>query len=335
MEFEKYDFSRIQFNHQINNGIGFRYKEERLVVIEAIDTVAEELVDLLAENRELLTERQEELCRDFDCDFLLLTWKEQEEDRCLFFSNTKRVRALEFLDYLISEFGLVKGDANVASGRIATAILKVQMAGLDLTDTMEFMLKMTQSYFEDCDWIEAGDYAQQHILDIQAMQKYTKKQIPWAYVKSLDVAEEGNKFFIKSLENESGLTITAGADTYIMIGCRGEIYDISRKKFESTYEETDQVLDVFEMMLDFLPAVETIPEGEYISLDETARLCYPKRGKEIYACQLDKRTKVFPVNKNQEYFLGRPGDYMAVRPDDYSDIYIIQREIFSQTYEEV
>ena len=38
------------------------------------------------------------------CHFLLIVWKEQEEDRQLFFSDTKRTRAIEFMDYMISEF---------------------------------------------------------------------------------------------------------------------------------------------------------------------------------------------------------------------------------------
>ena len=79
--------------------------------------------------------------------------------------------------------------------------------------------------------------------------------------------------------------------------------------------------------------VSKLPVGDYISLDELAKLCYPRRGVGIYACELQRRTKVFPASDNGEYFLGRPGDYMAVRLDDFTDIYVIQREIFLQTYE--
>ena len=118
-----------------------------------------------------------------------------------------------------------------------------------------------------------------------------------------------------------------------MIGCRGEIYDIEKEKFENTYDVTDGKLDIFEQMLDFLPEVERESDGVYISLDEMAHLCYPKQGIEIYAKEIEKRTKVFPVMREQEYFLGRPGDYMAIRADDLCDIYIIQGEIFKQTYE--
>lgn len=33
--------------------------------------------------------------------------------------------------------------------------------------------------------------------------------------------------------------------------------------------------------------------------------------------------------------MGRPGDYLAVRLDDITDIYVIQRDIFAETYEKV
>ena len=333
---EQYGFEKAHRElERIGESECFFNREKSLMVTEIPKEGADLLLSWLTENREGLNQWQERIWKEQGCEFLLLVWREQEEERLLFFSYSRRVRALEFLDYLIADFGLLKGDANCASGRISSVILKVQMAGVDLADTMEYFLKQSQSYFEDCDWIEAGTYGSQYASEIRRMQLYTKKQIPWAYVKSLDVTYSGGMFTMKSLENESGLTLQAAEETYIMIGCRGEIYDITREKFQCTYQATEEKVDIFAMMLDFLPAVETVPEGEYIGLDEIAHLCYPKTDNGIYAMELKQRTKVFPVNKDQEYFLGRPGDYLAVRADDFSDIYIIQKDIFLQTYEEI
>ena len=192
---------------------------------------------------------------------------------------------------------------------------------------------MTDSYFVDCDLVMAAEYGVKMEKSIKEMKRYHKKKIPWAFVRSTDIVADGEKIHIKSLENESGLQLTAHENVFIMIGCRGEIYDIEKEKFENTYDVTDGKLDIFEQMLDFLPEVERESDGAYISLDEMAHLCYPKQGIEIYAKEIEKRTKVFPVMREQEYFLGRPGDYMAIRADDLCDIYIIQGEIFKQTYE--
>lgn len=267
------------------------------------------------------------------CHFLLLLWKEQEEDRFLFFSDTRRVRAIEFMDYMISEFGLVKGNASVASGQISSAVWKVQMSGMDMEDTMEYCLERAVAYDAEIHIIEAGEFGVRERAYIETLPQYVKKKIPWAYVRSTDIVPDGERFQIRSLENESGVVLTAHPDIYIMIGCRGEVYDIAREKFERTYESTEAVLDVFEQMLDFLPEAKVLKKEEYVSLDELAHLCYPKQGNAIYAVPLKDRTKVFPANGTGDYYLGRPGDYMAVRKEDVTDIYIIQQDIFRQTYE--
>lgn len=297
----------------------YRYTEESLVVAE----IEKGALPALTEDKTA-----------WDCQFLLFLWKENEEQCLRFFSDTNKIRALEFLDYLLPEFGLVRGDALVADGRVADAILQVQMSDVDLTESTLYFLKRIWSYFYDCDCIVAEEYGNVCQSEIRSMKMYLKKRIPWAFVRTRDVVREGETICIKSLENESGLEVVSGDDHYIMIGFRGEIYDIKREKFVCTYEATEEPLDVFAQMMDMLPVAEIQSTGNYVDLEEVAHLCYPKNGAGIYAKPLEKRTKVFPKGEGQEYFLGRPGDYLAVRPDDDCDIYVIEREIFSQTYEE-
>lgn len=353
---EDYGFVKIEIDDaQMNIERCYRYEKDSLVVAEISEDSGEQLLNRYLNERDvfgsglsgskfqnldvegLTTENAQcyqELLRMCQCRLLLLVWKLQDEERLLFLSHTRRVRALEFLDYLIAEFGLVKGNAECASGQISSAILSVQIADIDVKDALEYFLRMTVSYYEDCEWLEAATYGIVHNEEIARMTAYYKKKIAWAYVKSIDVVPEGELIRIKSLENESGMLMTADENTYIMIGCRGEVYNITKEKFERTYEVTEEELDIFEQMLDFLPAIERVSDGDYISLDDVARLCYPKQGTGIYACELSHRTKVFPANESTEYFLGRPGDYLAIRLEDFQDIYVIQREIFQQTYEE-
>lgn len=331
MKPERYGFMMVDVaKDELNIKQCYRYEKEAFVVAEVSCEDGDNLMNRYLGEQDAF---DDEWLKALECHFLLLVWKSQDEDRLLFLSDTRRVRALEFLDYLIAEFGLVRGNAGCASGQISSAILSVQISDMELSDTMEYFLRMSTSYYEDCNWIEAAQYGVVHCDEIAHMTKYYKKKIAWAYVKSTDVVPVGEQIRIKSLENESGMLLTADEDRYIMIGCRGEVYDITREKFERTYEETNEPLDIFEQMLDFLPAIEKVSDGDYISLDEVAHLCYPRRGAGIYAAELERRTKVFPSNGNAEYFLGRVGDYMAVRLDDFTDIYVIQREIFLQTYE--
>lgn len=274
----------------------------------------------------------EQLRKNLDCQCLLLVSKSKEEFLLFFCSGTKEIRALEFLDTLLCEFGLVKGNAEYATGQISSAILQVQLANAEIPDAISYFLLKTASYFEDCDYIEAEEYGIRFKEEILSLPRYTKRREGFAYVKSLDIAAPKETLRIKTLENKSGMLLSASEETYIMIGCRGEVYDIKRETFENSYEATEEPLDVFEQMLDFIPAVENTDTGAYISLDSLAHICYPKPGAGIYARKLTKRTKIFPAN-SREYFYGRPGDYIATRSDDLRDSYIIQGEIFKDTYE--
>ena len=42
--------------------------------------------------------------------------------------------------------------------------------------------------------------------------------------------------------------------------------------------------------------------------------------------------KVFGKGRG-DYFIGKAGDYLAIRLDDLQDMYIIRREVFERTYE--
>ncbi|MBO5470181.1 MAG: hypothetical protein J6A03_10665 [Lachnospiraceae bacterium] len=328
------------FVDQQNTGIQgvvrcYKNPAEHLVVAEVTEeiyrTLGEDVFEQWIGDVSVYTQFQ----TMYGCHFLLLVWKEQEED-CLFFcSDTRRVRAIEFMDYMISEFGLVKGSATAAAGRISSAILKVQMSGMDMEDTMEYYLERSASYYTESQIVEAAEFGIKEQAYIRSLPQYEKKKIPWAYVRSTDIVPEGQVFLIRSLENESGIDLMAHTDVYIMIGCRGEAYDITRQKFERTYEPSEERLDIFEQMLDFIPEVELLADGSFVSLDELAHLCYPKQGNTIYAVSLQERTKVFPCDGEEEYYLGRPGDYLAVRSEDLTDIYIIQQDIFRQTYEKI
>ena len=55
----------------------------------------------------------------------------------------------------------------------------------------------------------------------------------------------------------------------------------------------------------------------------------------IFAKPLEKGVKVFTAWDKEKYMLGKPGDYLAVRTDDYHDVYVVEKEIFGKTYTEV
>ena len=70
-------------------------------------------------------------------------------------------------------------------------------------------------------------------------------------------------------------------------------------------------------------------------LTDHARGCVPTGEVFIYAKPLEKGVKVFTAWDKQKYMLGRPGDYLAVRCNDLHDIYVVEKDIFARSYDEI
>ena len=258
----------------------------------------------------------------------LLSTPEYYEIRCISTSKSRRVRALEFIDFLFGEYGIESGDEREAYGKISKTILEMYVSEEKIKSPDEYFKSRMEEYFRDVEEITPDDEFMIKNMDI-----YVKKEVPWAFVKSLDVAGEGQCIRVKSIENVSGKVIVPSEDTYIMIGSRGEVYDITKDKFDKTYVKTDEKFDIYEAMTDFIPTAYIEETGECIAIDDIAHKCYPVKGNGIYVKQLKKRSKVFNRYNKDEYFLGREGDYLAIRVDDTQDMYIIKQDIFEDTYE--
>ena len=244
-------------------------------------------------------------------------------------SSDKRVRALEFMDYLFEQYGIEDGDETYAEGKISKVILGIYISEEHSGNVENYFKDKMEEYFSETDVINTC----KEEIDLSGFEEYKKKLCPWAVVKSTDIMEAGNRICVKSLENNTGIVLDVSEDVYIMIGSKGEVYDIRKDKFERSYYLSDEKLDIFNQMLDFIPSVETVPEGKCIAIDEYANVCYPKPGKNIYAKEIGTRTKVFGINNKEDYFIGKSGDFLAVRMDDLKDAYIIKRDIFHGTYE--
>lgn len=267
-----------------------------------------------------------------DEDYYLFYMEDSSDITLYFYSKNRNIRALEFLDFIIGEYGYISGDKNKAKGVISVSVMSSQLMELDLDNVPDYLKQKIHDYFEECDWIYIPECSQDYFEKFKTNPVYKKKKIPWAVVKTTDIVPAGEILNLKTLENESGLDIVAAEDILLMIGIKGEVYDIKREVFEKSYSMTDERLDIFTSMKDFIPEVHRKATGEYITVDELALICYPNVGSGIYVKELSKRTKVF-VNRGDEYYIGRSGDVLVAREDNLKDMYIIQKEVFERTYE--
>ena len=187
-----------------------------------------------------------------------------------------------------------------------------------------FLIKGVYDYYSKYDSV----YADNHNLNPGLMPKYRKLRIPVGCVLSSDVFPIGTPMLIRTLEGDSDCI--ASNDILLMIGPEGEVYPITRKKFEASYEYTDKgfIRDYV-----YMPTIKSAVTNETVNLTAHARSCLPTGESFIHAAPLTRHTKVFTRWSTDGYMLGEPGDYIAVRANDYDDVYIIKRHIFEMTYE--
>lgn len=236
-------------------------------------------------------------------------------------SCVKEVKASELAEYITADIGSGGGHLEKAGGFIQLDLL----SGAQKDDIGGFLKSRLREYFENSQIIYTSEYE----VDLTDAQIYRKKKIPVGFVKTTDIFEPGTEISVRTLEGD--LDIVAQDDVYIMIGIKGEVYPSKKEKFEMKYKVLEEPY-VFEG--EYAPTVKDLSEGQNFSLLPYARACVDSGESYIYVKQLDHRVKLF-TEWDDKYMLGKVGDYLAVRKEDYHDIYVIEKNIFRKTYERV
>jgi phosphoglycolate phosphatase len=238
-------------------------------------------------------------------------------------SCVRETMANEFAAYITTD----KNGNNDGGGNIfkAAGVVRFDLAeekGVDIDDYIEIF---TKKYFEDYEVLDPEN----HSLPMEAMPKYIKKKIPVGFAVSADIFPAGTPLLIRALEGDE--EITASADKYIMIGIEHEVYATDRAKFQRSYKIlTEEYREDFE----YPPSVINKATGEALSIVRFAQYCEPTGTVYIHAQAARRNTKVLS-KWTPGYMAAKVGDYIAVRSDDPSDVYVIRRDIFARTYEEV
>ena len=239
-------------------------------------------------------------------------------------SCAKEIKASELASYLSDGFGGGGGHLIKAGGLINRDPL--ENAGIPYTEEgiRNLINGRMRRYFAESEVIYAGDYT----VDLNTVRRYRKLEVPVGYVKVTDLANPGEKIMIRTLEGD--VDVTVENDLYIILGIDGEIYPCKEKRFENSY----RVIDVaYDYPAEYPPTVVNSITGERIEILPFAKSCVALGGKGIYARELDHRVKVFTTWDPDKYYLGVPGDYLAMRADDLKDVYVIAKDIFVRSYE--
>lgn len=240
-------------------------------------------------------------------------------------SCIREVNASELAAFLAQDIGSGGGHYEKAGGFIS--LWRYEENFPTLHTEAYFNNRMTQ-YFDSYDLIYAKDYQ----ADLEGMKQYVKRNIPVGYVKVDRVLPVGTPITIRTLEGDIELTVDE--DLYIIIGIKGEVYPNRREKFERAYQILDRKYQ-YSTEMEYVPTVKNRADGSTLTLTDFAGVCVPTGTVKIYARELTRSVKVFTAWDKEKYMLGKPGDYLAVRCDDLHDVYVVERDIFYKSYDEV
>ncbi len=232
------------------------------------------------------------------------------------------VRAAELLEFVIAGIGSGGGHMQKAGGYIPNdGIAEVPEENL-----RDYMVARIVEYYNSFDVL----YAKDKPLDTADLPLYQKRPLVVGYLPTLDIYPKGTELCVRTLEAD--LNVTANEDIYLMFGMFGEVYPIRREKFEMSYEVTERSPEI---CAEYEPMVIVKEDLKVKKLLSLAKGCIPKAGVPIHARQLTRALKLYTMWDEDNYMYGRPGDYVAVREDDLTNVYIIMGKIFDITYERI
>ena len=231
---------------------------------------------------------------------------------------TDSVKAPDLAAFITYGYGGGGGHDNKAGGCI-------DYQGSLPKDIMDFVADRIRDFFTKPDVIFAG---REH-PDFSSAERFRKKENVLGYVQTAVLSPDGEDIHIRMLEGD--ITVTPDPNIYLMIGVIGEVYPITREKFEKKYVGCEEIPDVSAYY--YPPSARIGQKKTGRQLVEYLHGCKASGNSEILAVKLDNFTKLYSLWDQEHYMYGNIGDYLAHPANDENDLYIIRGDIFELTYE--
>lgn len=235
-------------------------------------------------------------------------------------SCIKTMRANELAAFLTEGIGSGGGHTDKAGGFISKQKLKAINPDITIEDYLENRINY---YYSLCVIYDVRTYKP----DTTGMKPFVKMRMKLGYVDPSEFLPLGAHVTVRTLEGDLDLDIDGTFN--IMIGLKGEVYPIKKQKFAASYEVVDEP---YEIVTEYIPTLNCHSNGVIYKLSKYAHTCWAQGGSRILARELTNIAKIFTAWDPDNYYLGKPGDYLACRYDDHQDIYILEHSIFLKSY---
>ena len=130
------------------------------------------------------------------------------------------------------------------------------------------------------------------------------------------------------INNEGGNVYACGSPTGRITP--GNIVPTTMTRFKENY---DMASAKSKVSSEYRPTLKNLRSGETFDLVEHIRSCINKGSEYVYMKPIKDSVKIFTVWDANNYVRGTEGDYIAIRENDLSDFYIVEKDLFDQTYE--
>ncbi|SER76630.1 DHH family phosphoesterase [Lachnobacterium bovis] len=260
-------------------------------------------------------------------------------------SCSKEVKACELADYICRDIGSGGGHKIKAGGFIQLNLLRNayqkyceefnisyensenELCNPSRQEISDFLEYKMIDYFLQSEVI----YSQKYNIDFSSMKVYKKKEVELGYVRLSDLYESGSSVYIRTFSKDVKINVESGV--IIMLDGKGDVWEISEEYFNENYvsKPGKYKLDNVE----YMPTVKSVNTGITIGLGYYAKKCVFDGREIVYAKPVEKNVKIFSQDNEDDYILGKKGDYLVIKCKDVRDLSICEKDKFMDSYKRV
>lgn len=235
-------------------------------------------------------------------------------------SCIKEVKANELVEYLTEKIGSGGGHTDKAGGFIFENMYEELYPTIN-TETY-FGLRMTK-YFDETKIIYAKDFS----IDINAMSKYKKINNIYGCFIPDEYYSSGTKLTIRTVDND--ILVNVDGNTCVVVDSDGNAELISKNEYNKNYELSNKP---YTCSAKYMPTLKSNKDNPGLEFDKCLSACMPKEESIYLVKKLFEDVKVFYLNNEDTYVLGKKGDYIACKENNPKDIFIIKHNNLSEEY---
>lgn len=171
-------------------------------------------------------------------------------------------------------------------------------------------------YFDSYDW------------KMDELKDYVQKPQELGFLQLDRMYGVGDRLVIRTMKGDMELTVEP--EQVLLIGVDGQITMMKGSDFDAQYltlEESFQLKDV-----EYAPTIKNKLDNRIVPLLNQARACISKQEEHVKARQLTQKTKLFTLVGEDDYQMGKIGDYLTIRAENPSDMSIIKKDLFESYY---